>query len=358
MAASLRRGRRDARSRRATVHELRYERMRALVVTNMWPTPARPALGSFVRDQVEALRRDRRRRGRAVRVPAGRRSLRARRASSAARYRGAALRRRPRPLRPHRAGRRSPPGAPRVVTLHGTDLRHPRSRLADPRALLAVIDLPRAVIARRSRASCPRGRRAARRRAAVRRATSTASRPIPRAEARAAPRARSGRAATCSSPPTRARPAKRHDRARELPARPGCSCCTLGGVDPPRCRCGSTPPTPSLVPSEHEGFGLAVLEALACDVPVLATPTGIHPSALRGHRRRRSARPATAARWCARARGLLRADADPRVAGRARAERYSATRWPRACSRRGGTGPRRIVPRARAWSRRRTADRG
>jgi teichuronic acid biosynthesis glycosyltransferase TuaC len=31
--------------------------MRALVVTNMYPTPERPALGSFVRDQVEALRR-------------------------------------------------------------------------------------------------------------------------------------------------------------------------------------------------------------------------------------------------------------------------------------------------------------
>ena len=31
--------------------------VRALVVTNMYPTPERPALGSFVRDQVEALRR-------------------------------------------------------------------------------------------------------------------------------------------------------------------------------------------------------------------------------------------------------------------------------------------------------------
>ena len=41
-----------------------------------------------------------------------------------------------------------------------------------------------------------------------------------------------------------------------------------------------------LVPSEREGFGLAVLEALACDVPVLATPVGIHREALdepRGH---------------------------------------------------------------------------
>jgi len=31
--------------------------MRALIVTNMYPTPARPALGSFVRDQVAALQR-------------------------------------------------------------------------------------------------------------------------------------------------------------------------------------------------------------------------------------------------------------------------------------------------------------
>ena len=31
--------------------------VRALVVTNMYPTPERPALGPFVRDQVEALRR-------------------------------------------------------------------------------------------------------------------------------------------------------------------------------------------------------------------------------------------------------------------------------------------------------------
>ncbi|HEX5146021.1 MAG TPA: glycosyltransferase, partial [Conexibacter sp.] len=31
--------------------------MRALVVTNMHPTAARPALGRFVQDQVDALRR-------------------------------------------------------------------------------------------------------------------------------------------------------------------------------------------------------------------------------------------------------------------------------------------------------------
>ena len=31
--------------------------MRVLVVTNMWPSPERPASGGFVRDQVEALER-------------------------------------------------------------------------------------------------------------------------------------------------------------------------------------------------------------------------------------------------------------------------------------------------------------
>ena len=30
--------------------------MRALVVTNMWPSPEAPARGAFVRDQVTALR--------------------------------------------------------------------------------------------------------------------------------------------------------------------------------------------------------------------------------------------------------------------------------------------------------------
>ena len=30
--------------------------MRVLIVTNMWPTEERPALGGFVRDQVDALR--------------------------------------------------------------------------------------------------------------------------------------------------------------------------------------------------------------------------------------------------------------------------------------------------------------
>jgi len=37
-----------------------------------------------------------------------------------------------------------------------------------------------------------------------------------------------------------------------------------------------------VVPSDAEGFGLAVVEALACQTPVLATPVGVHPEALDG----------------------------------------------------------------------------
>jgi glycosyltransferase involved in cell wall biosynthesis len=36
------------------------------------------------------------------------------------------------------------------------------------------------------------------------------------------------------------------------------------------------------IPSEREGFGLALLEALACNRAVLSTPTGIAPEALDG----------------------------------------------------------------------------
>jgi glycosyltransferase involved in cell wall biosynthesis len=37
-----------------------------------------------------------------------------------------------------------------------------------------------------------------------------------------------------------------------------------------------------LVTSDSEGFGLAILEALACRVPVLSTPVGVAPFVLAG----------------------------------------------------------------------------
>jgi glycosyltransferase involved in cell wall biosynthesis len=77
-----------------------------------------------------------------------------------------------------------------------------------------------------------------------------------------------------------------------------------------------------LVPSDAEGYGLAVLEALACDVPVLATPVGIHPEALAGIAGTLCA-PYDRDRWAAALAPAL-AQRDPRIAGRARAGAFSS----------------------------------
>ena len=79
-----------------------------------------------------------------------------------------------------------------------------------------------------------------------------------------------------------------------------------------------------LVPSEREGFGLAVLEALACDVPVLATPVGIAPQALAGVAGAYCG-PFDVQAWRRALAGHLESP-DPRIAGRARAEEFSSDR--------------------------------
>ena len=77
-----------------------------------------------------------------------------------------------------------------------------------------------------------------------------------------------------------------------------------------------------LVPSDREGFGLAVIEALACDIPVLATPAGIHPTALADLAGTLCA-PFDLDRWRTALEPHIAA-ADPRIAGRDRAEPFSA----------------------------------
>ena len=79
-----------------------------------------------------------------------------------------------------------------------------------------------------------------------------------------------------------ARAIKRYDLALALAREVDVELLALGGVDPARAPLWVNAANAVLMPSGHEGFGLAVLEALACDVPVLATPVGIHPDALRG----------------------------------------------------------------------------
>jgi glycosyltransferase involved in cell wall biosynthesis len=65
-----------------------------------------------------------------------------------------------------------------------------------------------------------------------------------------------------------------------------------------------------------------VLEALACEVPVLATPVGIAPEALAGLAGCHCG-PFDTTTWRTALDPLLAQD-DPRVAGRDRAEEYSA----------------------------------
>jgi teichuronic acid biosynthesis glycosyltransferase TuaC len=115
--------------------------MRALVVTNMYPSPSRPALGSFVRDQVQALRR----------IPDLEIELFAFAPGGLRAYGRAG-----RTLRRRHGGDRfdvvhahfgltawpalAAPARVHAVTLHGTDLTHPRSR-AITLAALPFLDL-------------------------------------------------------------------------------------------------------------------------------------------------------------------------------------------------------------------------
>jgi glycosyltransferase involved in cell wall biosynthesis len=69
---------------------------------------------------------------------------------------------------------------------------------------------------------------------------------------------------------------------------------------------------------------LAVVEALACDVPVLGTPVGVHREALEGVAGT-LCEEFDLERWTNAIAPLL-TDPDPRVAGRTRAEMFSATR--------------------------------
>ncbi len=300
--------------------------MRALIVTNMYPSREHPALGSFVRDQVQALRR----------IPGVELELFtfAPGAGSAAAYvrAGAQLRQRYR-------GRRfdvvhahygltawpafAASGRFHGVTLHGTDLSHPRSR-AITLSALRWLDLVAAVsesladeippwATRRPAAVLPCG------------VDMDRFRPLPRSDARAALGLDPDRPHVLFPADPR-RPEKRYDRAREVAG--DTALLTLVDVEPRDVPLWVNAANAVLVPSEREGFGLGVLEALACDVPVLATPAGIAPAALAGVTGALCG-PFEIGAWRAALAPHL-AVADPRVAGRARAERYSTDRM--ACT--------------------------
>ena len=302
----------------------RYARraaMRALIVTNMYPTADRPALGSFVRDQVEALRRIG---GVDIDVfsfvPGGINAY----VRAASELRSRRHRRDRYDVVHAHFGLTAWPaltacGNAHAVTLHGTDLAHPRSRPVTL-AALPFVDLvatvseplatwipPWAVHGRR--AVLPTGVDTAR------------FRPISRAEARAK-LGLDPQQPCLLFPADPSRPEKRYDRA--LAVAGDIRLLTLGEVASANVPLYVNAANAVLVPSEREGFGLAALEALACDVPVLATPVGIHPTALEGVHGAYCA-PFDEPNWRDALAPHLASD-DPRIDGRTTAERFSTDR--------------------------------
>ena len=213
---------------------------------------------------------------------------------------------------------------PLVVTFHGTDVRHPvvgpMSRRLAPRVDL-VATVSRALFAPEDdRPGLPRVPGAAvlpcgpdlRR-----------FRPLPRAEARRRLGLDPG-GRYLLFPANPERRAKRADRAREVAAASGAELLTGGSIDPQQMPLWVNAADAVLVTSDYEGFGLACVEALACDVPVLSTPVGIAPFALRGVAGTLCA-PFDVPAWTEAVQPHLDAE-DTRIEGTARAASLSAAR--------------------------------
>lgn len=295
--------------------------MRVLVVTNFMPDAAAPQRGRWVRDQVEEVRRRgvevdlfEFARGRDEYLPATRRLralLRRERFDLVHAHYG---------LAGWVAGLAG--AKPLVVTFHGTDVRHHlvghlSRRLAwrvdlvagVSRALFFPEDGRPGLPAVPGSAVLPCGPDLRR------------FEPIPRAEARR----RLGLDPDGSYlffPANPARPEKRHDRAAAVANACEADLLTGGSIEPEQMPLWINAANAVLVTSDYEGFGMAAVEALACEVPVLSTDVGIAPYALGGIDGCLCASFDVAA-WEVVARRHLEAR-DPRVAGAARAQTLSA----------------------------------
>ncbi len=297
--------------------------MRVLVVTNFVPDAAAPQRGRWVRDQVDEIRRL----GTEVEVfsfPPGSSHY----IPAAIRLRGLLRRESFDLVHVHyglTAWSALLAGAePLVVTFHGTDVRHSvvgalSRRLAWRADLVAAVS--RALFGPEdgrpglppvpSSAVLPCGPDLGR------------FRPLPRAAARRQLGLDPGsRYLLFPANPKRAE--KRADRAAEVAAASGAELLTGGSIDPDQMPLWVNAANAVLVTSDYEGFGLACIEALACDVPVLSTPVGIAPYALAGIAGALCA-PFDLATWGDAVKPHL-ADPDPRVDGVARAASLSATR--------------------------------
>jgi glycosyltransferase involved in cell wall biosynthesis len=298
-------------------------RVRVLVVTNFEPDEEAPQRGRWVRDQVDEVRR----RGIDVDVfsfPPGRGEY-----VPATRRLRSLLRRQRFDLVHAHYGlaawcARLAGAKPLLVTFHGTDVRHgivgPMShRLAWRVELVAAVS--RALFeTENGRPGLP-----AVPGSAVLPCGPALGRfePIPRMEARTElgldPDGR-----YLFFPANPARPEKRHDRAAALAADCDANLLSGGSIEPEQMPLWINAASAVLVTSDYEGFGMAAVEALACDVPVLSTPVGIAPYALTGIEGCLCTA-YDADVWSTAARSHLDS-ADPRVAGAARAASLSAAR--------------------------------
>ena len=294
--------------------------MRVLVVTNLWPTPESPAQGGFVRDQVEALQMID---GLDVEVftfgTGSREYLRAA-VEAKRRYRRHSFD----VIHAHYGlcGWTALPitGAPHVVTFHGTDLAHPWVGPLS-RTLAKLIALPAPVSTTLARdglpshsddlAVLPCGVNLDRFRRIDRREARTALGLDPEAP-------------YLLFPADPARPEKRFDRARALADEAGVELLKYERRPPEQVPLMINAANAVLVTSDREGFGLAPLEALACDVPVLATDAGIASLALENVGGTLCAA-FDRARWTAALEPHVQA-ADPRVDGRSRAALFDRNR--------------------------------
>jgi len=297
--------------------------MRVLVVTNLWPTPEAPARGGFVKDQVEALNAIDGLTVELFTFGLGSREYLRAAAAIRARYRNESFD----VVHAHYGlcgwSALAVKHAPRVVTFHGTDLAH---RYAGPlsRALVRLVDLPAPVSATLARSGLPHARPPV----AVLPCGVNLDRfdRIGRAEARTRlgldP---DGRYLLFPSDP--ARPEKRYDRARSVADRLDATLLAYGQRPPGEVPLLINAANAVLVTSDREGFGLAALEALACDVPVLSTEVGIARLALEGIDGTLCA-PFDERTWADALRPHLE-QADPRVDGRARAALFDRNRLAR-----------------------------
>jgi glycosyltransferase involved in cell wall biosynthesis len=253
--------------------------MRVLIVTNMYPTRERPEFGVFVRDQLEALGR----------IEGVEPELYVFEGGGIQAYRKAV-----KPLKAHLREReydvvhahygltgwvaRKAGAKPLVVTLHGTDVYDKRAgkisrSVAKKADQVAVVsdDLGHAlgkIKTKRPIAVLPTGVNLSR--------FSERSREDARRELGIDPEG-----SYILFPFDPDRPVKHYDRAAEVAASiEDLEVLTLGNVPPDEVATYMNAVDATLVPSEYEGFGLAALETLACNTPVVATRTGMAPKLL------------------------------------------------------------------------------